>query len=112
MAGAENPNRDFAVNLQFMVRIESPLGLQLTSPRTGKLLPSKVKKESDTEVHFLKMEGKLGQVDLTSFWNIKDIMKVVYVDPNTPVSDWTIVDIDNFLRGNPHVSGGSIDDND
>lgn len=37
-----------------------------------------------------------------SFWNVKKLFSLVEPDVSLPVSDWTIVDIDNFLKGNPH----------
>ena len=49
------------------------------------------------------MEGVLSTADLRkSMWNIKEIFKTVDVNPEVEVSDWTIVDFDNYLRGNPH----------
>ena len=49
------------------------------------------------------MEGVLKTVDVRkSAWNVREIWKTADPDPETEVSDWTIVDFDNFLRGNPH----------
>ena len=51
------------------------------------------------------MEGHLGNADIKqSFWNFRDLGKLIDADPNLPVSDWTIVDFDDFLKGNPHVA--------
>ena len=50
------------------------------------------------------MEGVLGTADLNeSFWNYQKLVPLTDINPTLPVSDWTIIDIDNFLRGNPHV---------
>lgn len=59
------------------------------------------------EVHFFKLEGRLASAKLqqSSTTNYKSLLPLVNVDPELPVSDWTVVDLDNFLKGNPHVSG-------
>ena len=51
------------------------------------------------------MEGNLGSVDLQtkSFFGFREIGKLIEPNASAPVNDWTIVDFDNFLRGNPHV---------
>ena len=87
-------------HLQLMVRIQSNLGLRLVDTKTQEKYPQAV---FGKEVHYLKMEGVLSTADLRkSIWNMREIFKTVDVDPEAEVSDWTIVDFDNFLRGNPH----------
>ena len=54
----------------------------------------------------MKMEGVLGSQNIReSFWNYREILKLLRPDVKNPVTDWTIIDFDNFLRGNPHVQG-------
>ena len=82
--------------------MESSLGLCLRDIQTDQTYPNL--NETQKEVHFIKIEGVLGAVDLQeSFWNYKKLFPMTNVDPSLPVSDWTIIDIDNFLKGNPHI---------
>ena len=50
------------------------------------------------------MEGVLGSVD-TSFSGFRQFFGMLDTNPSKVVKEWTIVDVDNFLRGNPHVQG-------
>jgi len=50
------------------------------------------------------MEGQLGAANMQeSFWNYRQLLPLVEPDPKLPVSDWTVIDLDNYLRGNPHI---------
>ena len=53
------------------------------------------------------MEGVLGAQDIKSSWwgffEARKFDKFMDHDPSYPVQNWTIVDIDNYLGGNPHV---------
>lgn len=58
------------------------------------------------ETHFFKIEGILGRANIReSFWNFKRIISLLTPDPANPVEDWTVVDFDGYLKGNPHLPG-------
>ena len=86
-----------------MVKVQSQLGINVRDKATGKLLlqPGEL---PEKEVHFLLMEGIVGTANLAeSIWNARSLFQ--YGTPNAAneVKDWTIVDFDNFLKGNPHA---------
>ena len=92
---------DICVHLQFMVKVQSPLSLRIINRKTQEKFEGA---DGVKETHFLKMEGILGSANIReSFWNYRKITPLVDVDPDLPATDWTIVDFDNYLRGNPHI---------
>ena len=87
-----------------MVRIKTTLSLQLLDLKSLEKYPEH--KEGEEDYHFLKIEGVLGSADIRqSFWNFRKIHGLLTPDATNEVTDWTIVDIDNFLKGNPHIQG-------
>ena len=48
-------------------------------------------------MHFLLMEGMVGKISDREF-------QAGHYDTSRNVLNWTIVDIDNYLRGNPHTA--------
>ena len=99
--GSMTRNYELKVHLQLMVKIKSNLGLQIVDKSSGeKMLPDK----DPSEVHFLKMEGVLGSADISkSIWSFKSLFDLMMPSAKNSVSDWTLVDFDHFLRGNPHI---------
>jgi hypothetical protein len=56
------------------------------------------------EIHFLRIEGILQEINLTSAKSIFGLKSSLDLDlKKNPVYAWQIVDLDDFLRGNPHV---------
>ena len=56
------------------------------------------------EVHFLTMEGSIGTVNTASMTDmVKDVRSFSNIDTDITVTNWTIVDFDNYLKGNPHI---------
>ena len=88
-------------HLQLTIKVTSDLSLYLVDEESQEKYP--VNKPAQ-EVHFLKMEGLIGSVNIReSFWNFKQLLPKLEPNPHHPVSDWTIVDFDDFLKGNPHI---------
>ena len=61
----------------------------------NKLIPAS--KERDDEIHFVKFEGIYPEFELT----LESISKGM---TDIGFKDWTIVDFDDFLKGNHHIS--------
>mmetsp|Transcript_19558 Transcript_19558/g.23179 ORF Transcript_19558/g.23179 Transcript_19558/m.23179 type:complete len:114 (-) Transcript_19558:33-374(-) len=95
---------DFRVHLLFDVMFETKNRLQLVDEESEEPYPAS---STETEVHFLRMEGVLGTQDIrSSFWGFlkaKKLDRFLNHDPAHPVTEWTIIDIDNHLKGSPHV---------
>ena len=103
--------KELRVHLQLMVKVETNLSLAIRDLHNQERFPPAAVDSTDfesevpKEVHFLKMEGLLGTADVSaSMFNYRQLSKYVDTDASVPVSDWTIVDFDDFLKGNPHVS--------
>ena len=95
---------ELRLHLQLMVKVKTTFSLQLLDLKSLEKYPKH--DEGQEEFHFLKMEGVLGSADIRqSFWNFREIHGLLTPDPKNVVTDWTIVDFDNFLRGNPHIQG-------
>ena len=61
----------------------------------------------DTEVHYIRLEGKVADLDMSRLWTgWSQLKEYVDVQPHHKVSDWCITDFDDFLRGNPHSRTG------
>ena len=91
------------LNLQFLIRVNSNLSLKIVDNKSGDQYPRMDDRE-EKEVHFLRMEGVLADLDVSqSMWGFKKVIDKASPDPYAQVSDWTIVDFDDFLRGNPHI---------
>ena len=83
---------DFTIEV--VLRITTNYKLNLKNPDGTKLIPSG--KERDEEVHFVKFEGIYPEFELS----LESVQKAM---SNVGYRDWTIVDFDNFLKGNDHL---------
>jgi len=83
------------VNLEMLLKVKTNLKLNAINPATKEHLISS-KDQSSDEIHFVKFEGRYPEFELSaeSIRNRKNQIEF---------SEWTIVDFDNFLKGNPHV---------
>ena len=54
-------------------------------------------------MHFLRVEGILQQIDVTTTAAIFSLQKSIGVDVKRQVSDWQITDLDHYLKGNSHT---------
>ena len=87
------------LTFEMLVKIETNLKLNLIEPDGKSLIPEN-KTEKD-EVHFLKFEANLQTLDV-SLGQIFRLLREFLGEPNFEFKDWTITDIDNHLKGNPH----------
>merc|ERR1712203_567406 len=87
------------VNVEVIVRVDTNLKLDLVAGEES-LLKDSEQPELKSESHFLRMEGLIKQAETTSFGNIGVINKAMLNwRPKDPVTDWTVTDLDDFLRG-------------
>ncbi len=80
------------LNLELVIRIQSSF----------KLIQKGLEADESKEVHFLRMEGQLSQVNFWNPFKVLGITKKIVV-AGAPVSRWFITDIDHHLKGNPHI---------
>lgn len=84
------------LTLEIIVKISTNMKLNLIdSAASDKLIPKN--KLMDDEIHFVKFEGFYPTFELSPESIKKGMM-------NHSFRDWTIVDFDNFLKGNHHTS--------
>lgn len=83
------------VNLQLLVRVESNLKLNIFDNESEERF-MKSDQISQNEIHFLLMEGIIGGIEAEEITS-------GHFDTSRHIKDWTVVDIDHFLKGNPHV---------
>ena len=84
------------INYQLLIRVSTNLKLNLFDCETEERVIVGRDNLARREVHFLLMEGVVGKISDEEF------RKGQY-DISRNVCDWTIVDIDNYLKGNPHT---------
>lgn len=91
------------MNLELILRIESNIKLNLFKSENPeeKLIPEHKLKEN--EVHFLKIEGIKAHSDPGTFGGLLKIKTSIGLE-EMGISDWTITDLDDHLKGNPHIN--------
>lgn len=82
------------LTIEMIVKFKTNYKLNLFSKTGDKLISNKDAK--DEEVHFVKFEGMYPEFELSPDALRKSMQNFAF-------SDWTIVDFDNFLKGNPHI---------
>jgi hypothetical protein len=79
------------------IRTNLKLNLVAADSTSDKLVPAN--KHSEDEIHFVKFEGFYPTFELSP----ENLMKGANALSTKKFRDWTIVDFDNFLNGNPHL---------
>ena len=85
-------------------RIETNLKLNMLHTDSEERFIKEERRLMKPEVHFLTMEGSIGTVNTASMTDmVKDVRSFSNIDTDITVTNWTIVDFDNYLKGNPHI---------
>ena len=85
-------------------RIETNLKLNMLHTDSEERFIKEERRLLKPEVHFLTMEGSIGTVNTASMTDmVKDVRSFSHIDTDITVTNWTIVDFDNYLNGNPHI---------
>ena len=94
--GSGKPAIVDGLTIEVLMKIKTNFKLNLKSSVEGedKLIPRS--KELEDEIHFVKFEGFYPSFELT----LEAMSGAV---KNKEFKDWTIVDFDYFLKGNPHI---------
>ncbi|CDW71076.1 UNKNOWN [Stylonychia lemnae] len=82
------------INLQLVVKFKTNYKLNLISKEGNKLISND--QAIDEEIHFVKFEGQYPEFEL----NAQNLRKSL---EDFNFQDWSIVDFDDFLKGNPHI---------
>ena len=91
-------------NMTMKFRLETNLKLNVIHTESGEPFVKEERRLMKPEVHFLTMEGNLGTVNTGSITDmVKDVRSFSNIDTEAPITNWTIVDFDNHLNGNPHI---------
>lgn len=86
------------MTIEIFTKIRTNLKLNLVADSTSdKLVPAN--KHAEDEIHFVKFEGFYPTFELSP----ENLMKGANALSTKEFRDWTIVDFDNFLNGNPHL---------
>ena len=88
------------MTIEILTRIRTNCKLNLVTPvsegnSSDKLIPNS--KTTDDEIHFVKFEGFYPTFELSPESLKKGPLSLEF-------KDWTIVDFDDFLKGNTHLS--------
>lgn len=107
MPGFFNPNVPpyFPCNIQLMMRIETNLKLNLINHKDESMLSEK--QRNDKEFHFLYIESEILKLEFDfrnplNFLNAKQ-PNLEELSGLESFGNWTLIDFDNCLEGNPHV---------
>ena len=85
-------------------RIETNLKLNMLHTDSEERFIKEERRLLKPEVHFLTMEGSIGTVNTASMTDmVKDVRSFSNIETDITVTNWTIVDFDNYLNGNPHI---------
>ena len=85
-------------------RIETNLKLNMLHTDSEERFIKEERRLLKPEVHFLTMEGSIGTVNTASMTDmVKDVRSFSNIETDITVTNWTIVDFDNYLKGNPHI---------
>lgn len=82
------------MTIEYLVRIKSNYKLNLIDKNGDKIISSS--NEKDYEVHFLRFEGLYPNFEFTPSTMMSKMR-------DFDILDWTITDVDDFLKGNPHI---------
>lgn len=96
--GTGKPMMVSGISIEILVKIRTNLKLDLigeSSSTTESLIPAS--RKTDDEIHYVKFEGFYPEFELSPE-SLKRGMT------NLEFKDWTIVDFDNYLKGNSHLS--------
>jgi hypothetical protein len=86
------------MTIEIFTKIRTNLKLNLASENSSdKLVPAN--KQMEDEIHFVKFEGFYPTFELSP----ENLMKGANALSTKEFRDWTIVDFDNYLKGNPHL---------
>ncbi len=88
------------LNFEMLIRVETNLKLNLIDKDGLSLIPSN--EIMQDEVHFLRFESVVNEYTI-SFKTIWQLLKEMKNRPPLQFSNWTITDLDDFLKGNPHI---------
>ena len=86
--------KTMSVNLELIVRVESNFKFDLRHDKQSYLPNDQM---HTNEVHFLRMEGILQEIDVTTTAAIFSLQKSIGVDVKRQVQDWQITDLDHYL---------------
>eukprot|EP00347_Sterkiella_histriomuscorum_P020533 403337441 len=89
-----NPLKISGLTIEMIVRFKTNFKLNILNENNDKLISND--KARDDELHFVKFEGAYPEFEFSP-----DSMKKSLTTFN--FRDWTIVDFDNKLLGNPHI---------
>lgn len=95
--GSGKPLSIEGMSLEIVAKIRTNYKLNVCDGSMNKLVTQG--KENEDEVHFAKFEGFYPTFELSP----ENLMKGGAGLGSIEFRDWTIVDFDNFLKGNPHL---------
>lgn len=95
-SSGDKPLKIDGVTLEVLVRFRTNLKLALSGVDQKTQETVYMGQKRDEEFHFVKFEGCLPAVEMST-----DAIKKIA--ENFEIHDWTITDFDNCLQGNPHV---------
>ncbi len=86
------------MTIEILTKIRTNMKLKLVNNQnTGKQIEANNALED--EIHFVKFEGFYPTFELSP----ENMMKGANALATKEFKDWTIVDFDDFLKGNPHL---------
>ena len=84
---------------EMLIKIETNLKLNLIDTQGRSFIPES--EWTDDEIHYLKFESLVQNFDV-SIRQVLKLLKTFIREPELEFQEWTIIDLDNHLKGNPH----------